>query len=192
VPKPRLRMILKKANGAEYFETRLQPDIHLRQAAQASQKEEAQEVIALTSWLHRLWLFVMPKHDDECAHEISEELRHLRHEIKELKESIVIAQATLDASLTGLTSAVNAAAAALATSNTATSTPDTVVNGFLSGVKRPSRGSRCGHSPCGYAPGPGAINLLRQSFLTPRSRHRGVFILTPGEVSESFSGTDPQ
>lgn len=90
---------------------------------------------ALKSWLHRLSLLVMPKKNDESCRELLGELRHLCKEIKELKESIMIAQATLDASLAGLTSAVNAAVAALATANTSTSTPDTVVSTYQAGVE---------------------------------------------------------
>ena len=88
----------------------------------------------LISWLYRLLSGDMPKKNDESARELLEELRHLRQEIKELKESIMIAQATFDASLTGLTTAVSNAAAALAAGQSGTSTPDTVVSAFLSGV----------------------------------------------------------
>src|ERR1017187_2054431 len=87
-----------------------------------------------TSWLYRLLFKHMPNHNDEFARELLEELRHLRQEIKELKESIMIAQATFNASLTGLTTAVSNAAAALAAGQSGTSTPDTVVSAFLSGV----------------------------------------------------------
>ena len=76
----------------------------------------------------------MPKHNDESNREILEELRHLKHEIHELKDSFMIAQQTLDASLLGLTNAVTAAVAALATANTGTSTPDTVVAAYQAGV----------------------------------------------------------
>lgn len=76
----------------------------------------------------------MPKKKDESCREVCEELGHLRHEIKELKETIMIAQATLDASLANLTNAVNAAVLALAAGNTATSTPDTVVAAYQAGV----------------------------------------------------------
>lgn len=79
-------------------------------------------------------LFGMPKNNDESAHEICEELRHLRHEIKELTHTIMIQQSSFDTALAALTSAVTAAAAALAAGNTSTSTPDNVVNLFLSGV----------------------------------------------------------
>ena len=83
-----------------------------------------------------LWklLFGMPKSKDGSAHEILEELRHLRHEIHALKEYQMIAQATLDASLANLTNAVNAAVLALAAGNTTTSTPDTVVAAYQAGV----------------------------------------------------------
>ena len=59
-----------------------------------------------------------------------EDLEHLFHKLNQ----IMIAQATLDASLASLTGAVSAAVAALATNNTATSTPDSVVSAFVSGV----------------------------------------------------------
>lgn len=93
----------------------------------------------------------MPKHnDDESAREILEELRHLRleftrlredgcglklkHSIDELKDSIMIAQATFDTSLANLTGAVIAAASALAVTNPVASTPDTVVQAYVAGV----------------------------------------------------------
>jgi hypothetical protein len=77
----------------------------------------------------------MPKHDnDESTREICEELRHLRREIKELKNSIMIAQTVLDASLVNLTGAVAAAASALASINPVASTPDTVVQAYVAGV----------------------------------------------------------
>lgn len=72
----------------------------------------------------------MTKHDDGFAREVLEEFRHLNSKLKD----IVIAQTTLDASLAGLTGAVNAAVAALATNNSATSTPDTVVAAYQAGV----------------------------------------------------------
>lgn len=53
---------------------------------------------------------------------------------RELLELIMIAQATLDASLKGLTAAVDAAVAALAAGSTATSTPDTTVSAYQAGV----------------------------------------------------------
>lgn len=73
--------------------------------------------------------------DDEprrpgCRPVTQEDLEHINERLKK----IMIAQATLDASLTALTNAVNAAVAALATSNTATSTPDTVVASYQAGV----------------------------------------------------------
>src|ERR1035437_11096858 len=71
---------------------------------------------------------------DGSCRELPEELRHLRKQIAELTETIMIAQATLDASLTGLTGAVNAAVAALSTNSTATSTPDTSVAAYQAGV----------------------------------------------------------
>ena len=61
-------------------------------------------------------------------------LREIEHRQAEIERKFVIAQSTLDASLAGLTSAVNAAIAALATANTATSTPDTVVSAYQSSV----------------------------------------------------------
>src|ERR1017187_3738774 len=88
----------------------------------------------LKSWLHRLWLRVMAKHNDESGKELAYELRQLRHTIYELKESIMIAQATLDTSLANLTGAVNAAAAALATTTPTASTPDASVAAYQAGV----------------------------------------------------------
>jgi hypothetical protein len=81
-----------------------------------------------------LWFWTMPKKSDEPSKEILEELRHLSHSINLLTESVMIAQATLDASLAGLTNAVNNAVAALATASTATSTPDAVVAAYQAGV----------------------------------------------------------
>lgn len=63
-------------------------------------------------------------------HEILRLLHELHHEL----HKIMIAQATLDASLKGLTVAVDAAVAALAAGDTTTSTPDTVVSAFQAGV----------------------------------------------------------
>jgi predicted regulator of Ras-like GTPase activity (Roadblock/LC7/MglB family) len=83
-----------------------------------------------------LWqlLFGMPKHEDESARELCEELRHLRHEIRELKETLMIAQTTIDTTLANLAGAVNAAALALAATNPVASTPDTAVQGLIDGV----------------------------------------------------------
>jgi hypothetical protein len=61
-------------------------------------------------------------------------LREIEHRQIEIERKFVIAQATLDASLLGLTNAVTAAVAALATANTGTSTPDTVVAAYQAGV----------------------------------------------------------
>ncbi len=66
--------------------------------------------------------------------EIHQDLECLTHAIHKLTNTIMIAQASLDASLASLTGAVNAAAAALATNSTATSTPDTVVAAYQAGV----------------------------------------------------------
>ena len=76
----------------------------------------------------------MPKYNDECHQEILEELRHLRHSINELKDYFMIAQATLDASLANLTTAVTAAAAAMTVTNPVASTPDSVVSAYQAGV----------------------------------------------------------
>jgi len=62
--------------------------------------------------------------------EIFDKLRELEHQY----HKIMISQASLDASLANLTSAVNAAILALAAGNTATSTPDTVVSAYQAGV----------------------------------------------------------
>lgn len=66
----------------------------------------------------------------KLCHEIREELRLLRHELRKT----MIAQAALDASLKNLTVAVDAAVAALAAGSTATSTPDTAVSAYQAGV----------------------------------------------------------
>ena len=88
---------------------------------------------ALTSWLHLRWFGVMPKHNDESCQQLLGELRQLGYEIKTLKESIVIAQSTLDTSLKNLTGAVTAAAAALATTTPTASTPDASVAAYQAG-----------------------------------------------------------
>jgi hypothetical protein len=67
-------------------------------------------------------------------HEILHLLREIREEQKRQHKEIMIAQASLDASLTGLTAAVNSAVAALATASTATSTPDAAVAAYQAGV----------------------------------------------------------
>lgn len=110
--------------------------------------------MTLLSRLRSLWYYIMPKYNDECHQEILEELRHLRleftrlcedgcgfkrfkrlkHSIDELKDSIMIAQATLDASLANLTTAVTAAAAAMTVTNPVASTPDSVVSAYQAGV----------------------------------------------------------
>ncbi len=75
------------------------------------------------------------EHHKSCSCSATQEdLKCLTKAIVELTETIMITQATLDASLASLTGAVNAAAAALATNNTATSTPDTVVAAYQAGV----------------------------------------------------------
>ncbi len=80
------------------------------------------------------------KHSDHdqrksCScEEIHQDLECLTHAISKLTNTIMIAQASLDASLASLTTAVNNAAAALATTNPATSTPDTVVAAYQAGV----------------------------------------------------------
>lgn len=76
----------------------------------------------------------MPKKHDEHSPELIEELRHLRHILEQLTRTIMIAQTTFDTSLANLTGAVNNAAAALAASNSNTSTPDTVVQAYIAGV----------------------------------------------------------
>jgi hypothetical protein len=63
-------------------------------------------------------------------HELCEEVKLLRHEIRKL----MIAQAVLDASLKGLTVSVDAAVAALAAGDSTTSTPDTAVSAYQAGV----------------------------------------------------------
>lgn len=89
---------------------------------------------SLTDWFQGVWLRVMAKKKDESGQESLDELRHLCHIIKELKDSIMIASATLDASVANLTAAVNAAALALASANPVASTPDTVVTAYVAAV----------------------------------------------------------
>ena len=84
------------------------------------------------NWFKRTFS-IMPEHNDRIARETLEELRHIRREIKELKDKM-IAQSAFDASLANATSTITAAIAALATSNTATSTPDTVVQAYMAGM----------------------------------------------------------
>ncbi len=57
-----------------------------------------------------------------------------REDLEKLYKKIMIAQATLDASLASLTTAVSNAAAALAASSSSTSTPDSVVSAYQAGV----------------------------------------------------------
>ena len=91
-------------------------------------------MVSLTDWFQMVWLRVMAKRHDEHDQESLDELRHLCHIIKELKDSIMIAQATLDASVANLTAAVSAAALALASGNPVASTPDTVVTAYQAAV----------------------------------------------------------
>jgi hypothetical protein len=70
------------------------------------------------------WVKNKPDRDEE----------HLLHQVLHLLKEIMIAQATLDASIQGLTTAVTNAAAALAASSSATSTPDTVVSAYQQAV----------------------------------------------------------
>ncbi len=75
------------------------------------------------------------EHHKSCSCSVThEDLECLTHAVNKLSHTIMITQASLDASLASLTAAVAAAAAALASSNTSTSTPDTVVAAFQSGV----------------------------------------------------------
>jgi hypothetical protein len=69
-----------------------------------------------------------------CCSDLDQDLKHLTLAIHQLTKTVMIAQASLDASLASLTTAVNNAAAALASSSTATSTPDTVVAAYQAGV----------------------------------------------------------
>ena len=66
----------------------------------------------------------------KLEHEILKEIHLLNHKL----HNIMIAQATLDASLKGLTVAVDAAVAALAAGDVTTSTPDTVVSAYQAGI----------------------------------------------------------
>lgn len=61
-------------------------------------------------------------------------LKEWRAELKHQHRENMIAQATLDASLASLTTAVQNAAAALAAGSPTTSTPDTVVAAYQAGV----------------------------------------------------------
>ena len=70
----------------------------------------------------------------ELLHKIFHLLQEWREEQKQQYRQIMIQQATLDASLAGLTTAVQNAANALAAGSTATSTPDTSVSAYQSGV----------------------------------------------------------
>lgn len=75
--------------------------------------------------------------NERVEHKVVELLELIAHELKHanhLQKENMIAQASLDASLQGLTKAVANATAALATASTATSTPDAVVSAFQSGV----------------------------------------------------------
>lgn len=74
------------------------------------------------------------KDNDSPAAEHSQQLDHLLREVIRELRKIMIAQATLDASLQALTTAVDAAVAALQAANGATSTPDTVVSAYQAGV----------------------------------------------------------
>ena len=84
------------------------------------------------NWIKRMFCLVK-ENDDHAAREF-EGMRHLGYKIEELTRTIMIAQASLDASLASLTTAVNTAVAALATISTSTSTPDAVVAAYQAGV----------------------------------------------------------
>lgn len=63
-----------------------------------------------------------------CSHPVTHQ------DVEKLIKAIMIAQATLDASLAALTTAVNNAAAAIAAGSPVTSTPDSVVAAYQAGV----------------------------------------------------------
>ena len=92
-------------------------------------KDQEPEEIELREIWWRGFLGIPDKHG-ESIKELLDKMNHLEHEFRK----IMIAQATLDASLTGLTGSVNAAVAALATNSSATSTPDTSVAAYQAGV----------------------------------------------------------
>lgn len=69
---------------------------------------------------------VPQRHDEQLNHL----LMQLIHQLKE----IMISQQVLDASLKNLTTAVDAAIVALEAGSTETSTPDTAVTAFVTGV----------------------------------------------------------
>lgn len=107
------------------------------------------------NWIKRI-IGIMPEHSDKIARETLEELRHIRREIKELKDKM-IAQSSLDASLNGLTTAVTSAIAALATSNTTTSTPDSVVATYMAGVDAQTLGLASATPPVVVPPVPTSV-----------------------------------
>jgi hypothetical protein len=59
---------------------------------------------------------------------------NLVEDLRKALNKVMIAQTTLDASVKGLTAAVDAAVAALATASTATSTPDASVSAYQAAV----------------------------------------------------------
>jgi hypothetical protein len=82
--------------------------------------------------MFHLWhLWPVKVHEE---HEILHLLREIREEQKLQHKEIMIAQSVFDASLKGLTVAVDNAVAALAAGDTTTSTPDTVVSAYVAGV----------------------------------------------------------
>lgn len=72
--------------------------------------------------------------DPVARHDNNEQTNHLLKQLIHQLKELVISQAVLDASLKNLTASVDAAVAALAAGSTDTSTPDTVVTSFVSGV----------------------------------------------------------
>lgn len=74
------------------------------------------------------------RHNNDKIPELLERILWAQKQVTEAQQDIMIAQATLDASVAGLTSAVNNAVAALAAGSTTTSTPDTVVADYQAKV----------------------------------------------------------
>jgi hypothetical protein len=108
------------------------------------------------NWIKRM-VGIMPEHNDQIARETLEELRHVGREIKELKEHIMVAQSTLDTSLTNLTNAALAVAAALATTTPTASTPDSVVIAYVAGVDAQTLALATATPPPAVTPTPTAI-----------------------------------
>jgi hypothetical protein len=75
-----------------------------------------------------------------------------KQDLAKAKKEIMIAQATLDASLAGLTTAVNNAVAAMAAGSPVTSTPDTAVAAYQAGVDAQTVALAAGTPPAATPP----------------------------------------